>query len=164
MSEERKPTPRKVIMIMIFSVAVAIVGTFIFYQYETYADFDLVEAEFVGEWTCLEWESEAKLLVAKYGVVENINDWVPVDKQKYIFLENNFLEYCTIKKVDVIDDYEFCKELYVDIHILLDKMVERETNSLSEIDQLDYRLKYDGYFRNNCDLLQDDIEYELSQN
>lgn len=108
----------------------------------------------VGEYECDGWLFEGNRLVNKYHPEDDIEKWDQKDRDRYVQLENSVLEYCVEKINDVPTNYKFCKDTFQRINELLDKMVEREINSLSEEEQEEYHSLYQKWHGNGCERLK----------
>ncbi len=155
----KEKSPKRILYAVILSVVVASVGTIVFMEYDKVLRSDPQNENYeVSKWECDGWVQEGVFLVAKNRLTTNMNLWSVEDRTKMIEIENKVLLHCGVSKLDVIQNIPLCIDTWIIISDLLDRMIEREVQSLPEYDQDLYYSNYDKYFDNHCDLLQEDID------
>lgn len=166
MSEEPKQNKgKKLLIALMVSLAFASVGTILILEIDNQEKSitDVLTTEPIREefnrFQCEQWIEEGKFLVAKNSPEKDIKKWSLEDFEKIQDLEKNVLDFCTVTREDIDNDnFNLCYDYYFSIRILLNKMTDNELNSLSEDDQALYKEKYSAYHKNNCPVVQDELE------
>lgn len=141
---------------MIVAGIVAI-SALIYYDKIQKSDFDQLQSE---EYQCNRWIAEADFLSNKYALKGDSTSWTKEDIAEYERLDGLIGKYCITQHEMAVKKLDDCTKDYITIQSLIDRMVERRYETLSQPDQQNYTDTYDKFFKNHCELVQDKIVRE----
>jgi len=104
---------------------------------------------------CDSWLQIGEELLEKNDNNINVQEWSETDRNRVLQVENLFKDNCV---ATVEDDLGRCTTIYITIQSLIDKMDERQLDSISEEEQVIYDKNYLDYFDSYCNRIVDDIK------
>ena len=103
--------------------------------------------------------SEARLLIDKNDNELDVDQWeLEEDTIKIREINQRYSDNCIPTKENVMSNLQKCTIIYITIESLIDKMEERQLDSLSQAEQRAYNTNYDDYFDSYCNKIKDEIE------
>lgn len=110
------------------------------------------------ELKCEKWLEIGDSLVKKYDNNKNITEWSESDRMSVLGIEDLYQKNCIPTQVEIMSDLKRCTAILITIETLIDKMVEKHLNTLSEDEQKAYNHSYEEYFDNHCNRIKDEIQ------
>ncbi len=151
----KKPTPKWVYVLIIGVVLV--IGGFGYINSTNQSENDVsifeekIDCDFLLE--------KARLLIDKNDNELDVDQWeLEEDTIKIREINQRYSDNCIPTKESVMSDLERCTIMYITIKSLIDKMEERQLDSLSQAEQKAYNTNYDDYFDSYCNKIQVEIE------
>ena len=151
----KKPTPKWVYVPIIGVVLV--IGGFGYINSTNQSENDVsifeekIDCDFLLE--------KARLLIDKNDNELDVDQWeLEEDTIKIREINQRYSDNCIPTKESVMSDLERCTIMYITIKSLIDKMEERQLDSLSQAEQKAYNTNYDDYFDSYCNKIQVEIE------
>jgi len=152
----KKPTP-KWVYVVIIGIAVGL-GASGFILGLDFSDDSLMITEQEQKIKCDEWLELADSLVRTNNNNKNVTEWSAKDRIRVLKIEELYQDNCIPTKQKIIGDLEKCTIIYITIESLIDKMEERQLDSLSQAEQKAYKANYKDYFDSYCNKIKDEIE------
>lgn len=106
---------------------------------------------------CEKWLDEGKFLLNKNFMTQDITLWSEQDREKFIEVETQYASNCVVTE-EIHGNLPECTVMFIRIQELIDKMESRKLSSLSFAEQREYDDTYNEYFKNRCDLVEDQIQ------
>jgi len=102
---------------------------------------------------------EARLLIDKNDNVLDVDQWeLEEDTIEIREINQRYSDNCIPTEEEVMGDLKRCTAILITIETLIDRMVERHLNTLSEDEQKAYNHSYEEYFNNYCNKIIDEIQ------
>lgn len=116
-----------------------------------------IKGQQVETFDCEKWLDEGKFLLNKNFITQDITLWSDEDREKFIEVETQYASNCVVTE-EIHGNLPECKVMFIRIQGLIDKMEGRKLGSLSFAEQREYDDTYNEFFKNRCDLLEDQIK------
>ena len=107
---------------------------------------------------CKQLLHEADVLVRKYDNNRNVTEWSQIDRINVFEIELLYQENCLPSNQQTMTNLKKCTIFYITIESLIDKMEERQLDTLPLDEQRAYNTSYKEYFDNFCNIIIDEIK------
>ncbi len=116
---------------------------------------EIVSEEIVQK--CDRYLVVSQQLLANNNGTADIGQWSEQDRNIVLQIENLYNEECVLDRSNAFVNMESCTATFITIQRLIDKMDERNRDTLSEEDNAQYEQSYLDYFNNYCNTLYAEI-------